>query len=241
MISERLERLATAFWDDAGGTGAFPRDLEDVLTDTKPINVVALRGLSVAAVRRNLAHLPHTFGLAVRHRPLHGCLVAYHGGASLYVEESLPAPERRVIVAHEAAHFLNDYEQRRQRATRRVGPQLLSIFDGLRAPTPTEKLEATLSGVELTAHVHFMERGTYSAPTSRSEQDADDLGLELLAPWRDVTAALKARGPLPKAWEPWCEMLETRYGLPASWAQPYAARLLAHSRARRSFSETLGL
>ena len=67
--------------------------------------------------------------------------------------------------SHEFGHFLADYEAPRERIRRRLGPGLLAVLDGKQNATPAEQLGATLAGVELGAHVHFMDRapgGTYS-------------------------------------------------------------------------------
>ncbi len=244
MIDRWLEKMVAEVWEESGEVLPFPRELEHFIACNKRVNVDALPDLSVAAIRNRLSRLPHTFGLDVRNRRLYGCLVAYHGGGTIFVEARLAPSDRRVIVAHEFGHFLADYESPRRRGERRIGPQLLQIFDGERAPTDIERLEATLAGVDLRSHVHYMERteyGTYRPATSHVEQRANDLALELLAPWREATELLRGRGRLPATLEPWIDALVGVFGLPAGWARPYAERLHTAALGQRSFTEILGL
>jgi hypothetical protein len=244
MIPQRLENLAAVFWEEAGEVPPFPRDLEYLIACTKQVNIDPLPELSVAGIRQRLARFPQSAFLDVRDRRLNGCLVAFQGGGTIFVDAKLSTADRRVIVAHEFAHFLADYEALRRQGVRRIGPGVLKIFDGERSATPAERVEATLAGVDLGVHVHYMERaadGTYSDPINEVERRANQLGLELLAPWRQTLALLRGHAPLPAAGKPWVAPLVDRFGLPTSWATPFAEALLAAARARRSFSETLGL
>ena len=148
-----------------------------------------------------------------------------------------------MIVAHEFGHYLAEYDGPRERARRRLGPTVLAVFDGERPPTDQQKLEAALAGVELGVHVHYMERkpdSTFPECVGQVERTANELAFELVAPWRAVFAALQAQGPVPTDAACWVEVLRRRFGLPASWAQPYAERLSALCRKRRTFSDILG-
>jgi hypothetical protein len=171
-------------------------------------------------------------------------LVAFQGRGTIFLEASLPPVDARMIVAHEFGHFLADYQYPRRRAVRRVGPSLLAIFDADRPPTSEEKLAAALADVEIGAHVHYMERmpaGTYTEATNRVEQTANELALELIAPWQHVLAVMKAQRPFPIDRGLWVQFLEQRFGLPDSWARAYAGTLMDAATSQRSFSETLGL
>jgi hypothetical protein len=180
--------------------------------------------------------------LQTRERPLNGCMFAWQGRAVVFVESGLDGPERVFVVAHEVGHYLVEYFAPRRRALRRLGPALLPVFDGRRAPTTAEQLAATLAGVTFGFHVHYMDRpGNGTHRTRQVERSADDMAYELLAPWRDVLAIMKTRGGWPAETQPWCVLLQTRYGIPLARTGPYARRLIGAIQARRSFAETLGL
>src|SRR5262249_31059604 len=141
--------------------------------------------------------------LGVPDRSLAGCIVAYRGRAGMFLEERLSAAETRVVLAHELAHYLADYEQPRARVTRRLGPEVLAALDGERPPTTAEGLAATLTGVALNVHAHYMDRdfdpGRLTA-TDRVEQAANDLACELLAPRREVLARVAGLPQTNAAW-----------------------------------------
>ena len=238
MIAKALEDLAATFWDQVGPPPS-PRDLDYVIHCFRPsVSLVPLSNLNIQAIRQWLSRTGHSLELDARERPLNGCLVADHGAAFLFVRAGLPAEDHRMIVAHEFAHYLADYEQPRNRACRRVGPALLSIFDGDRPASAAEDIEASLAGIDLKPHVHYMERsadGTWSEAVNQVEQTANDLALELIAPWRTVQETMQSGADEAE----WVETLRTQFGLPASWAEPYADRLLQHTRGTRPFSEAL--
>lgn len=244
MTSKRLEDLAEAFWGAVNADATFPRELEAVISSVKPVTIRALSPLTPCRITDWLRTHRCPFPLATPERFLNGCLVGRDGEAFLFVDAELKADDRRMIVAHEFAHFLAEYDAPRQSLLDRLGPALLEVFDGARAPTPAEEIEASLAGIKLGTHVHYMDRhpdGTYSEPTSKVEQTANDLALELLAPWRTVLDLMRKKGPPPLAAPPWVEVLEQNFGLPASWAIPYGARLLKRAEADRSFSDSFGL
>ena len=202
MTSKRIEDLASGFWQCAGEEDPFPRTLEHTIRCSKPVDVVRMPGLCSQAIQRWLDRLRYRFPLPLMPRWLNGCLLIFRGMGFVFVEESLGTDDFRMILAHEFAHYLAEYDAPRDRARRRLGPALLSIFDRDRPPTPGEKLQAALAGVELGAHVHYMERlpdSTFSPAVSQVEQTANELALELVAPWRAVMAEMRSRGPLPAA------------------------------------------
>jgi hypothetical protein len=242
MIGKWLHDLAAVFWEEVGDLPPFPRDLEHLIHCHKPVTVVRLENLTPSSVLDWLSWRGFRLNLVTQDRQLNGCLVAADEHGFLFVEESLPADDDRMIVAHELAHYLADYEYPRHRARRRLGPGVLSLFDGRRRPTPLEGVQGALAGVAIGPHVHCMERGTkgtYSEGTSQVEENANLLAFELIAPWRAVVATVAASDR--DCLERWSDALQNKFGLPSSWAEPYALRLTTHARATRSFSRTLGL
>jgi len=241
-MNDGIERLAAEFWEDVGYEEPFPRSLEKAISMTKPVCVTRLPRLCPPAVVHWFERRRVVFPLATLDRWLNGCLVVYRSMGFIFVEGSLSADLVRMIIAHEFAHYLAEYDRPRRRIVRRLGPSVLPILDGDREATPGENFGAILAGVELGAHVHYMERtpeATYPEPTGTVERTANDLALELIAPWRVVLGAVKANGQEedPSRWH---TILQERFGLPESWAVPYARRLMARAKRRRSFSDILG-
>ncbi len=242
MTDEQLARLADDFWARAGAPAPFPRDLERILSWTAPVFVVRLRGLRPASARAWLWQRGTRLPLAVPDRPLDGCVVAYRGSAGLFLEARLGAEDGRVVLAHEFAHFLADYELPRARAVRRLGPSVLPALDGERPATEVEGLAAALAGVPLDVHVHYMGRGFDPGrpATDLVERTANELACELLAPRGEVLARARA-GRLPDGPDAWQRLLAGAFGLPPRWAAAYAVRLLRQRRGGRSFSDILGI
>lgn len=244
MAGKRREELAADFWERAGGGDDLPRPIEAALVRAAPVGVVRAERLTPWAVagwlRRRGAFLP----VPEDGRALGGCLVAFRGCGAVFVDADLPPDEARVVIAHEAAHFLADYEAPRDRALHRLGPSVLPVLDGDRPATEAEGWAAALAGVRLGAHVHYMDR-TYDPARTRAtdavERAADELALELLAPRHLVTAALAANGPLPRQAAPWERLLVQLFALPRRWAAFCARRLVASDRRRKTFTEHLGL
>jgi hypothetical protein len=245
MVSKWIEDLASGFWETVGFQEPFPRSLEQaILAWSKPVLIVKLPRLCPLVMREWLQRRRLTYPLITSDRCLNGCMFAHQGTGFLFVEGSLAADDVRMIVAHEFAHYLAEYDYPRERARRRIGESLLPIYDGLRSATDSEKLQAALAGVELGTHVHYMERNqdsSYPEPVSQVERTANELALELVAPWVAVFAELRVVGQLPTDVDQWKTVLQRRFGLPSSWAGPYARRLIGQARRRRTFSETLGL
>jgi hypothetical protein len=217
--------LAQRFWQRAGGEEPFPRELRRPLAYALPLGIVELPRLRPAALGRHLERRGLACrGLAAADRPLRAALVALAGHGFVFLDGTDPADERRFSLAHEVAHFLADYWWPRQRIERRVGPASLEVLDGRRPPTRVERIDAALGGLQLTAHVHLMERTpdghVAGAAIDRAEQTADTLALELLAP---AEQALSALGPAPA--DP-ARLLAERFGLPPAVARRYAAQLI---------------
>jgi hypothetical protein len=237
------KKLAAEFWERAGGGDVRPRPIEAALVRAAPAWVVRADRLTPAAVGRWLRRRGVELPLPSDARSLAGCLVAFRGFAAVFVDAGLPPDEARVVIAHEGAHLLSDYEAPRERALRRLGPSVLPVLDGDRPPTAAEGWAAALADVKLGAHVHYMDRGydpARRAVTDAVERAADALALELLAPRQLVTAALAVRGSLPPRPAGWERLLMAQFGLPRRWAGFYARRLTAGAGRGKMFSEHLG-
>jgi hypothetical protein len=242
--TEELLVLAADFWDRAGQPPPYPRNLEDVILLTTPVWVVRLEGLRPSGARLWLHRRGLELPLTVAERALDGCILAFRGRAVILLEATLDPEYDRVILAHEFAHYLAEYERPRLQIVRRLGEGVLPLLDGQRPATTPEVLAGTLAGVPLEAHMHFMER-TFDprclAETARVERVANELACELLAPRQDVCEGMSRRGRLTAEPGPWQQLLTECFGFCLPWAEAYATRLIAWMNRQRSFTDILGL
>jgi hypothetical protein len=221
---------------DGGCRDDLPLSVERLLPRLYPVATLVLPRLSVSQIRQWLpqhgAGLPPALAVC-RDRPLRGAVLAWRGHGFLCVDGEDPDPEQRFTFAHEAAHFLQDHLYPRQDLLHRYGASLLPVLDGLRLPSPAERVDALLGRASLTLHTHLLDRGAALGPSLRprveaSEADADFFACEMLAP----TAALEARFRDFRADENAADrvrsVLVEEFGLPpapaAMWARRFVSR-----------------
>jgi hypothetical protein len=201
----------------------FPRDLELHVLLNLPLAVIEVADLTVDDVRARLG--PEASGLLARlpNRRVHACLLAYAGVGIIFVDATDEPPERRLNLAHEAAHFLLDYLLIRERLAAH-DPALLDVMDGLRPATAQEELGALLADVPLGVQTHLLERdaagGHVARSTSVVEDRAEMVAWELLAPRAAVLAVAAERDVAALT-----SMLEDQFGLPGGVATAYGAFL----------------
>ncbi|MGI8336757.1 hypothetical protein ACRYCC_43020 [Actinomadura scrupuli] len=236
-LSKAVERL----WDPADSSDRFPRDFELRLLTELPIALVEMSGLRVASLSGWMMAqgLPALDQLS--DRSLRGCLLAYAGVGIIFVDADDSPDERRATLAHEGAHFLLDYVLRREEIARRQ-PELLDVLDGVRPSSPREQFEALIADLPLGMHVRLFDRGEEGGfachDVEDSEQRADRVALELLAPARAVLdrAGNDAQAPAVQ------KLLLEEFGLPAGLARRYAHTLVRfRPRKTRSFLEIIDL
>lgn len=239
-----VAELADAFWAAAGGPEPVPRDLRVPIATALPLTVVLLPRLGVAAVDTWLRRRGIPRGLAVTDRPLRACLVARSGHGIILLEGTDPEDEQRFSLAHELAHFLRHYWQPRREVAALLGPGVLAVLDGDRAPRPDERIHALLAHVPLGFHVHLMARtpagGVEDAATDLAERDADLLAWELLAASMEVVRAVPTLAAEERR-AAVTHLLTTGYGLPAAPARRYAALLVPATQRPDSLIRRLGL
>jgi hypothetical protein len=166
-------------------------------------------------------------------------MVARAGFGVLFYDSRDDEHEQRFTLAHEVAHFVLDHLLPRFRALRAFGEEIREVLDGRRAPTREELLSSVLDQVPLGIQVKLMDRGPSGSicagKVAESEQRADRLALELLAPAVLSLAVLKdAAGKGGEA------RVASRFGLPAEVARTYARMLRRESPPRFSIMEFLG-
>jgi hypothetical protein len=248
MTEGWLDHIVEEFWSKAGEPEPFPRNLERPILWALPLAVLKLPRLWVRDVEAWLEQRGIPFRLGYADRPLRGCLVAYGGRGCVLLDGADPEEERRYSLAHEAAHFLLDYLQPRERAVSRLGTAILDVFDGLRAPTVDERVDAVLGDAPIGVHTHLMERqpdGVLGCGRIvAAESQADRLALELLAPASEVQgrlAHLRRPSSFQGCVDLAVEVLAGDFGLPPAVAGPYAKLIIRCWRGGPSFREWVGL
>lgn len=227
MTALWVHEAAAGFWSDAGAVpDGWPRDLREAVAWALPVAVIPMPGLRIAVVDAWLAARELEVRIAMPDRALRACVLVHEGNGLLFVDGGDPGDERRFSLAHEVAHYLVEYAIPRERARERLGPVVLPILDGRRAPSREERIGALLAGVRLGVRLHLMERTPDGHPPGRdvsaAERLADDLALELLAPIDAVRARL-AGGATTADVE---GLLRGTFGLPSAPARTYARRLV---------------
>lgn len=223
--------------------GQFPRDLMADVSIRLPVSVVLLPQLSAHAVRRWLKNRGILHQVAEADRALHGCLVARAGKAIVFINKDDDVAEARFTLAHEIAHFVLDHLLPRLRVINVFGEQIRPVLDGERAPTRDEMLSAVLKRVNLGLEIHLMSRGKDGAvctwDVEESEQRADRLALELLAPAKLATYGLREMVRDADGERRAAQYFEERFGLPADAATSYVRLLLRKQRRLPTLSEEI--
>ncbi|MGH2496657.1 MAG: ImmA/IrrE family metallo-endopeptidase [Ktedonobacteraceae bacterium] len=228
-----IENTAQEFWALAGGKGEFPCDMRAAIILALPLEVYPIPALRVAHILDWTRRVKIAHRIGGRDRRLHGCLLADRSKGTIFVDASDASEEQRFTLAHELAHFLLDYQQPRQRALNALGPSILPVLDGQRAPNIEERVHAVMSNVSLGAMSHFMERPESGLPTDLVidiENRADRLALELLAPAGSLYALMQ-QAMAPKGFDArlvyLAQTLMRGYGLPEAIASSYGRYVLA--------------
>lgn len=238
---------AASFWRRTGQPEKFPRALEAAVAWVLPLAVVRLPRLGLRELGDWLAERAIPFRVDVTDRRLRACVMAHGGCGVIFLDGSDAEEELRFSLAHEASHFVCDYLEPRTRAIARLGAAAREVLDGVRLPTPAERITGLLSGVELGGYTRLMERSPQGKVARfdvlYAEDRADRLALELLAPRATVLARLKARGVRlrdPVAADIAGDVLTIEFGLPRTAARHYGQALVMSERPARSFREWLG-
>lgn len=203
---------AEDFWKAAGGRSRFgsPVDIGAAAAAGYRVSVVEVPGLNTTAAGR--IGSSDTAWFCGPARRLRGCLLADVGHALILVDAGDPDDERRFTVAHEISHLLYHYLRPRELALREFGGAFSAVLDRTRPPSMAELLSSAIRNIPLDPFRHAMDRNARSKRSVDAMEDqADDLAVELLAPWKELRTM---RGAAPGE-------IRARFGLPA----PVAARV----------------
>lgn len=217
-------------------SAVFPReDLAEDIPLVLPLTVVSLPNLTPRmGLEWLVAHKRAHAGLVAGNALKHGFTMAQAGVGVLFLNSTDPADEQRFTLAHEVAHFVLDHLQPRRSAMRARGESIRPVLDGRREPTVAEGLCLVFERVPYRTQSNFMVRNDRGRPRTgqvmESEQRADRLAFELLAPRQELLPLLNHAGLRDLEAE-----LISRYGLPVTEASTYARWLLMERPSRRSF------
>ena len=243
-LDNTCQEAIRLFWERCGATPDFPRHLESCVALALPVTIVKLPCLKLHLIEHWLVQRGVAYQFNCHDRAVHGCLVAFGGSGLVFVDGTDPLDEQRFTIAHEVAHFVLDYWVPREKAVNKFGPEITAVFDGLRPPGLSERVQALLTEVPLGVYTRLLERDetrdVFTADVWRIEDRADRVALALLAPPEMVLAqsdlmfayftqrqhAMQAR-------------LMDVFGLPAAMASVYAYQLLASSGRGPSWTEAL--
>src|SRR5579885_141642 len=243
MWLDGASQAAVERFRQSGGVGDdYPLDIERAVSLALPAVVVKQPRLELRGVEAWIAGRGAAFRFNCRSRSVRGCLVAYGGRGTIFVEAEDPEDERRFTVAHEAAHFMSDYLSLRERACAKFGPRIAEVFDGRRKPTLNERVGALLAGATLGVYTELLERddaGAAGGAVDRIEDRADRIALALLAPPEVVLADLDTSASAFAARrESVNRLLCERFGLPPQPADAYARSLLESTGRGASWVES---
>ncbi|MCG2766888.1 MAG: ImmA/IrrE family metallo-endopeptidase [Anaerolineae bacterium] len=233
MQYAHVKRMASEFWEAAGGSEGFPRHLEPAVLRTLPLAVVKIPLLRVSGIQTWAVERGIQIDIRVSDRPLHGCLLAYQGKGIVLINGTSSVEEQAFSLAHEVAHFLLNYLIPRRRAVEKLGMSVLEVFDGIRSPTIAEKTQAVLSRINIGFHIHLMDRGSDGSLCDDAiyeiEDEVECLAIELLAPEDEVrqciqrTASEVQKGPTA---EMASKILANDFGIPADVAVSYGQHVV---------------
>jgi hypothetical protein len=246
FFDAEVTSIATNFWARSGVKGPYPRALEPAVFVVLPIAVLRLPRLRLRTAIAWLSQRGFVHRSDTADRALHGYLIARGGIGVVFLDGTDPLDEQLFSLAHEVAHFLYDYLRPRTLALNALGRGIEEVLDGLRPPTPEERLAGILRGVPLGVYSHLGRRSSHGEMVDPDilliEDKADQLALELLAPLATVVASVRSRLPArdATAQDAVVSLLQAGYGLPVGVATIYARTVLSAARSGRSFREWLG-
>lgn len=247
MTNTHAHALAERFWRLAPDQHLFPRPLETAILWQLPLGIVKLPHLGVIAVLDWLRTRHVEFALENKDRSLSALIVAGRGTGLIFLDGNDPLSEQRYSLAHELAHFLLDYFWPHQETVKVMGPVVEEVLGGSRPATSSERLAAVLRRVRLDTFIHLLERDVDGrigrTGTLRSEDDADRLALELLAPLHEIMGRAQAHRVNwheTAAEAQIARLLQTEFGLPHAIAVRYGTYVAWGKRNSRSFRDWLG-
>lgn len=232
IIKPHIARIAREFWSKAGKRRLPTFDIVGAVSLILPVDIVSLSELSLKKVEQWLSERKVVLNIDMNDRHLHGFILTFKGSGFIFINGTDSEEERRFTVAHEASHFILDYKLPRVKAIEKFGPKIIEVLDGDRNPTNEERIDGLLSSVSVQPYTHLLEKvgdGSFdSIKIFDSENDADALAVELLAPSANVIKDTKIGNP-KISFDDFrthsLQILREKYMLPEAVAKDYSLRL----------------
>lgn len=153
-----LNQIANDFWKRAGGIKKFPCDITGAVNFALPIDIISLSELSLRKIETWLIQRNIILDLEIDDRLLHGFILVSKGAGFIFVNGTDTEEERRYTIAHEASHFLLDYQRPREIAIEKLGKGILEVMDGYREATNEEQIDGILTSVSIKPYTHLLEK-----------------------------------------------------------------------------------
>lgn len=227
-----IQNIASEFWAQACQQANSPYDISRAVSLLFPIDIVCLCELSLEKIEKWLRERGIKMPIDVNDRCLHGFVLAAKGNGLIFINGTDLEDERRYTIAHEISHFILDYKLPRDKVIEKLGESIVEVIDGLREPTIEERVSGLVKNVIVRPFTHLLEKegdGSFKTISIyNSENKADALALELLAPCRDVIRLVsneKEKSVFAVFNEKCAHILINSYGLPLPVAIKYAKQL----------------
>ena len=144
MFDKDVSRCAERFWKRVGKYEQFPRTLETPISWALPIAIVKLPQLVLREIQQWLQERNIVLDFRTPNRKLRACLIAKAGKGIVFLDGCDESDEQRLSLAHELAHYIRDYLEPREKALQFLGDRIADVLDGIRLPTPEERLSGIL-------------------------------------------------------------------------------------------------
>ncbi len=245
--NSHIAKIAYDFWK-AAGRWTVPCDIAGAVSLALPIDIISLSDLSLGKIENWLAQRRISVNIGLNDRFLHGFILVSRGSGFIFINGTDSEEERRYSIAHEVSHFLLDYRLPRDNAVKKLGPSILEVIDGYREATMDERIDGALFALVTKPYVHLLEKvgdGSFNSwEIQKSENDADDLAVELLAPYNEIATTIrpaKKRLSFSSVKDQCYRLLRYKYMIPNSVAEIYSTRLAYGLTGGPSLLDQIGL
>lgn len=190
---DNLQLLAQHFWEESQLPRHFPIHvsvLEQAILLTRPISIVKINKLTLNAIVCFL----YNRGISLQNMPdnkeLYGFVISQANHTYIFINGAESVQEQSFTLAHEFAHFLLDYEIPRQELINKFGLDICDALNNKRPFSSEERIAALVKGINLKQFSHLLDVPAATAFQRyniwKAEAFADQLALELLAPYKEI-------------------------------------------------------
>lgn len=231
-VPTHIKKIAADFWNQVPKLKLQPPyDIAGAVSLILPLDIVSLCDLTLQKIDQWLSSKGISVPINVNDRHLHGFVLVNKGTGFIFINGTDVEEERLYTIAHEASHFILDYKIPRDKAINKIGNGIENVLDGLREATVDEQVEGIIHGISIRPFTHLLEKegdGSFgSIKIFDSENNADALAIELLAPHAEVIkTTLNGKKLTFSVFDQHClDLLISKYKLPEIIAKQYSKRL----------------